>query len=412
MLKPHRKTRTGCTQCKRRKVKCDEQKPSCANCNRNRLSCSFEFLTPLNSLSRAKPIFGRFQTKPVVSPIGLYPWAPKLIRELSGLPFDPQTEEILHHYITVLSISLGGNRQPSVWQGSMLKVGIAQPFLLYGIIAISALHLATLLPHRKYELQNFAVAQESAALPLFRASINTPTSESIHASFAFAGSVVYYVMALPEGLPASTEIDRCRIPSREEIYPHWFHTIRGMMAVLENHKEELSNGPFASILRGKAIPIDPSNNPDNEHLATLDDMLSSPSISTSTLILSPGSSPGTDLSAASMLSQDVRGAKICKEALEQLRSTLELTHSPNRAVYIEASLRIWPGIISQEFVEMIYERDPRALVILAYYCVLLKRNDRVWYLRGLGRGLLQHIWNALDEEWRPWIQWPIEQPIW
>lgn len=46
----------------------------------------------------------------------------------------------------------------------MSQVGLAHPFLLSGIIAVSALHLATLLPHRKYELQNLAVAQEGAAL--------------------------------------------------------------------------------------------------------------------------------------------------------------------------------------------------------------------------------------------------------
>jgi hypothetical protein len=72
---------------------------------------------------------------------------------------------------------------------------------------------------------------------------------------------------------------------------------------------------------------------------------------------------------------------------------------------------MWPGSVSQDFVELIYERDPRALVLLAHHFVLLKRNDYVWYLRGLGTGLLENIWEALGEEWRPWIQWPIEQPV-
>lgn len=35
------KTRTGCITCRKRKVRCDEAKPVCANCTRLRLCCSF-----------------------------------------------------------------------------------------------------------------------------------------------------------------------------------------------------------------------------------------------------------------------------------------------------------------------------------------------------------------------------------
>jgi hypothetical protein len=317
-----------------------------------------------------------------------YPFSPRLSRELSGSSFDAQTSELLHHYITNLSTSLARNRAPSVWRVSMPQMGLAHPFLLSGIIAISALHLATLHPHRKHELQNLAVAQESAALPSFRASVNNPSAETIHATFAFAGSVVYYIMASPEVLHAGRKVDRCRIPSREDEYPHWFQTMRGLMALLANHWDELAKGPFAPLLSGDARSNHASDSPDDEHLAKLEGMFPSPSFS-----------------------QDSRKVEICKEALKELRRVVALTHSPNRILSGEASLRVWPGNISQDFLELIYERDPRALVILAHYCVLLKKNDHVWYLRGLGRGLLENIRQALGEEWRPWIQWPIEHHI-
>lgn len=60
--------------------------------------------------------------------------------------------------------------------------------------------------------------------------------------------------------------------------------------------------------------------------------------------------------------------------------------------------------------DLIYERDPRALIVLAHFCVLLKRIDHIWFLRGLGPGLLGNIWKVLGEEWRPWIQWAMDQP--
>jgi len=289
-------------------------------------------------------------------------------------------------------------------------MSLAHPFLLSGVIAISALHLATLLPSRKYELMNLAMTRECAALPLFRESINNPNADSIHASFAFAGAVVYYMMALPDGLNTGREVDRCRIPNRYDRYPHWFHTIRGQMAFLAKHFDELKKGPFAPLLRCEPVPNYPSDNPDDEHLTKLEGMLQHPP-SLDPLASLSSTPPSSCSSPTDLLFQDARKVEICKEALIELRTSLVLTHPSNEALFGEASLRIWAGLISQDFVELIYERDPRALVILAHYCVLLKRNDRVWYIRGLGPGMLRNIWQVLGEEWRCWIQWPMEHPV-
>lgn len=40
-LKAHRKTRAGCFSCKRRRVKCSEERPSCQPCLRNCLECMY-----------------------------------------------------------------------------------------------------------------------------------------------------------------------------------------------------------------------------------------------------------------------------------------------------------------------------------------------------------------------------------
>lgn len=42
-IKAHRKTRDGCFGCKRRRVKCSEERPSCKACVRNRLRCIYPF---------------------------------------------------------------------------------------------------------------------------------------------------------------------------------------------------------------------------------------------------------------------------------------------------------------------------------------------------------------------------------
>ncbi|KAA8565613.1 hypothetical protein EYC84_009465 [Monilinia fructicola] len=52
--RPHKKSRYGCKSCKTRRLKCDESKPTCANCTRNGLSCEYLFL-PSNRLTSSAP---------------------------------------------------------------------------------------------------------------------------------------------------------------------------------------------------------------------------------------------------------------------------------------------------------------------------------------------------------------------
>ncbi|KAL4874932.1 hypothetical protein BJY04DRAFT_202931 [Aspergillus karnatakaensis] len=38
----HRKSRTGCLECRARRIKCDETRPSCGNCDRASMACHFQ----------------------------------------------------------------------------------------------------------------------------------------------------------------------------------------------------------------------------------------------------------------------------------------------------------------------------------------------------------------------------------
>lgn len=49
--KPHKKAKTGCTSCKRRRIKCDETKPICLRCQKRELQCIY-LPVPLKSNSR------------------------------------------------------------------------------------------------------------------------------------------------------------------------------------------------------------------------------------------------------------------------------------------------------------------------------------------------------------------------
>lgn len=44
--KYHQKSRSGCSTCKKRRVKCDEQKPLCGNCVKLKLECGYLYMDP------------------------------------------------------------------------------------------------------------------------------------------------------------------------------------------------------------------------------------------------------------------------------------------------------------------------------------------------------------------------------
>lgn len=332
----------------------------------------------------------------------------RLGRQLPDQFFDGIIGELFHHYINVVAPSLDDNQTPSIWRFAMPQMAISYRFLLFGITAVSAMHLATLLPHRTKELQRLALVQENAALPSFRALIKTSTLESIHATFAFSGSVVYFIMALPENTGADREADRCRIPSPDDKYPHWFQAIRGLMTLLAHHRDQLARGPFAPMLSRGPVSGCTSHIPDVARLAKLDAMFRHGIPSQLKMAIAPAYSNSSS-SPADTLPLDIKNSGVYLQALWLLRRVFELAYPPNQILSSEASLRVWPGSISQSFVELIYQRDPRALVILAHYCILLKRNDHAWYIRDLGRGLLENITQSLGKEWQHWIQWPMAE---
>lgn len=256
-------------------------------------------------------------------------------------------------------------------------------FLLHGLLAISALHLSTLQPHRKGELTRRATLYEHLGLPSFRDFVSHDNPQNIHAVVSFAGFVVPYVCGSRDTLTG-------RIPSLEDDHPHWFFAFRGLLQMVGRSWMILRTGPFSPLLeRGPIFTLDTIEHPDDVHLVKTYQLLAA----------RDGSSD-----------EDVEPLKVCKAALDELRRLFACPHTPMRT-RVMIAIHVWPGTVSQEFIRLIQERRPEALIILAHYCVLLKKVDSCWWLAGVGNRMLAAIDEALGPEWRPWIQWPVEHPL-
>lgn len=73
--------------------------------------------------------------------------------------------EFLHHWSTATCATLSPESdQQEMWQNTAVKVGLLYPFLLYEILAIAALHLATIRPERQDFYRTRATELQSYAL--------------------------------------------------------------------------------------------------------------------------------------------------------------------------------------------------------------------------------------------------------
>ena len=100
-----------------------------------------------------------------------------------------------------------------------------------------------------------------------------------------------------------------------------------------------------------------------------------------------------------------------KLALEDSLRTLRHIFSMVSLMEVEISSSTatlsWATLVPRKFCDMVEERCPQALVLIAVYCILLKRLEELWWIRGKAENLLEKVKSELSDELWKWIQWPM-----
>ena len=73
-------------------------------------------------------------------------------------------------------------------------------------------------------------------------------------------------------------------------------------------------------------------------------------------------------------------------------------------------VRFWLIQNSDEYIELLINWHPGALILLAHFCIVLHRvGTRNWYLEGRATSLLSTIVPRLDLTWHRYIEWPLRE---
>lgn len=287
--------------------------------------------------------------------------------------------ELLHHFTTETCFTLSDQAKSHLlWQVAVPKEAFRHDFLMRGILAVAALHLAYLRPDEQEQFRQLAIQHQHLALSSFRSIMSKMDESNCHAFFALSSLIVVFAFASPRASESLAFTENSQEP------PEWLPLIRGVHSILMSVWPWIKAGSLGGLLQDGFEQHTPRE---------LSEAADAQFNQLSRLCEAASSEP------------DVLDAY--KTAVDELRNCFVKLYTKTPTECEVSIAFLWPVVIPQKFIAMLNSRSPQALIVLAHYCVLLHHLDGYWWKRGWTGHLIANIIRELDESWHSWIQWPL-----
>ncbi|CAK1364456.1 unnamed protein product [Cercospora beticola] len=370
--KTHTKSRRGCLVCKRRHVKCDETKPRCAPCTRLDLDCTWP-----NPRGIGTGTEGSNNASPTPSP----GWS-------SNIPNTPDTQgnsdppdlaipdlKLLHFWTLNTSLTCTSPSTLHTYQSTLVDLGFQFPYLLRGLLALSALHRAIIYPSERSHNLLKSSEHYDAAISAYLHVIQNPDPATCAPIFALSGILHMHQLGM-------AQIQKPEDPI--QAICGWIQVVRGVRAMIRPHWQRLISSEVAPIIaraqgRGK---VDRSI---RTEVMQLMDMIDEAKI------------------------EDPEVEQSYRKAVQELNTVfLEVEdfgeRNPQDAVGL---LMNWLASgLDERFVELLNGREQCTLVLMAYFAVLFHVKETSWFMRGWPKWTLECVESQLDQDLWKWIEWP------
>ncbi|KAH6683483.1 hypothetical protein F5X68DRAFT_137041 [Plectosphaerella plurivora] len=385
-----KKSRNGCSRCKKRRVKCDEAAP-CAACVRHNAACSLYDGSPSSS-GYPDPA-----TVDVVPPFtassAQSPQSTLSMTNTASLDTQDSSDcwvsdaELLVHFTTVtyrtfsFSSSLG-----KFLQSDLPREALSHPFLLRELMAFAGFHLAYLYPEKR---QNYLLSasrnQDLAIKGLRECLANDETSQSCHYSYITSLFLILSKFGAITTFEIQLQDDGCMTPIQRLL--EIFSMVHGMDGVFRSSERDIRCGPFEGLFT-QASPV-----PCTRVLLVSDRLQELKS-----QIEAESTACGTMAIMASAIDTLV-AATITVTSHKTSAPPAEL-----RAIFL------WPMLVPQPFIGLTEVGHPVALLIIAHYCVLVHWSaEQCWCFEGWAKAVVDAIATQVSgSPWGPWIAWPLD----
>ncbi|KAL4918377.1 hypothetical protein BDW62DRAFT_217579 [Aspergillus aurantiobrunneus] len=360
----HKKSRNGCLECKRRHVKCDEKRPVCSNCAVAERDC--EYGTRLPSANARPPLPA--SASPVQS------------QSPAAGGFDDQPVNMLHvelfqNLYTKTQATFDPTRS-TPWLSATVSQSITIPYLVNELLAFSALHLSTLRPTQRDFYHYHAAQLQTHALACFNETNPSVTHETCVPMFLFSSFLGIHMLC---DTLIYRENDFGPFLARFVHYLRLHHGVRTIVGQAWFMLQDSALKPAFEV--GKA-------------LYKFDGRLG------------PSCTKLLDLIVAARLGTEL--TDVYRQAIESLQACANVTETADERHAEINGVIAWPILIRLEFSDLLQQRRPEALVVLAHYAVLLHRYRDSWLFADSGRFVIEEAKRYLGEEWEEWLRWPNE----
>ena len=285
--------------------------------------------------------------------------------------------ELMLHWCTSTYTALSrDDTTREIWKEVIPEEAVKHPFLMHGMLALSALHIARLSSDkRRAEYMAIAVGHQNRALALFRPLLRDVNASNCNATFALSSIVTVFAFAFtqpsgPMGTLAAVD-DLCQV----------FLLARGMQHIL--------NASLSWVMDGKLRP-----------LLTLEDHNSGLPDDARLALQRLG-----DLNDAMSASDQHHERDVYGKTISLLEDVLDRLYNnpkkPNIAVMFAIK-------IPERYIGLLREHKPMALVVLAHYSVILHHLRQHWWFEGWSVRVLGAIWSNMNAEWRSSISWAMD----
>ncbi|KAE8380351.1 hypothetical protein BDV26DRAFT_257502 [Aspergillus bertholletiae] len=367
----HKKSRTGCLQCKKRRVKCDERGPPCGNCITRQIECAYSS-TP--AVARPPDTSSTSSRSPQVS------MSPSETPQPATLAarYDLRSLELMHKFSTETYHSLSSDSlDHHAWRTSVPRKALEHDFLLDGILSIASLHIAaTKGPSEARSYMDTALEYQNRALTPFRHALNNISPANCDAIYAYSLITIASRVALPQLSTGDGEA-----LSMIDNILHVFELLQGTNEISKITHAWSAQTSFATMTEywaPAAKSLDIESEDAFRHLAAINHH------NNSTL-------PETH--------------RITEEAIDLLRRCFcryTTTHDPGSVI-------LWLAVADRRFVDTLRGREPLSLLILGHWGVLLGQLDgKIWWASNSGRALVADILGSGAAYPDAWV-WPKRQ---
>ena len=298
---------------------------------------------------------------------------------LPGIPsLNIHDLEIFNHYAAFTSKSLSDRDSVQLtWRVAVPQEAILHKFLMHALLGFASAHLAQLCPAQRSVYGRGAVIHRNMALRYCIPSLRNITPDNCHALFAFSSLIAVSTLAFPD---ASSESHTSPIDN----ILTFLVLIRGVNTVLQGGLDWIKSGSLNPLLQDGRVNW-------REQFALLPVAFVGPFERLRTL--NENATP------------DAKVRKVYAEAIQDLENSYgayQLIASDRSLVFI------WCAIVPNDYVALVRERQPMALVLLAHFAVLLHNVGAQWWAGDRGRHLAEAIHNELNDEWKLAVKWPLQ----